>query len=119
MVPRSLLHAVVIMAVLSATGSIPAIAADSPQQLKAACDKGNAAACDSLGWRYWKGDGVKQDIAQASDLFRKSCATGDPHGCVNLGVMYAQGTGTGPDPVQAVALYRKACDGREPQAVLI
>ena len=60
MVRRSLLHALlVIMAVLSSVDSSPTLAADSLQQLNAACEKGYAAACDSLGWMYWKGDGVK------------------------------------------------------------
>ncbi|MCL2186748.1 MAG: SEL1-like repeat protein, partial [Treponema sp.] len=41
-----------------------------------ATDQGSSAAQFNLGWCYYKGFGVAQDLATAVELFRKAAAQG-------------------------------------------
>lgn len=52
---RSLLHVLVVVAVLVSAGMNPSEAADDPQRLKAECEEGAATACNFLGVLYLKG----------------------------------------------------------------
>ncbi|MBM4120961.1 MAG: sel1 repeat family protein, partial [Nitrospira sp.] len=58
---------------------------------------------------YKKGEGVKQNLAEAADWYRKACDGGDAWGCANLGLMYKKGTGVKQDFFQAGEVFRKAC----------
>ena len=85
--------------------------AQTPEALQRGCDRGVAAACAYLGFRYEIGDGVRQDNSKAVELYTKGCDGGDAGGCSNLGLMYAKGDGVRQDKSKAVELYTKACDG--------
>lgn len=116
---RSLLYALLVVAGLIVTGVTRPDAAESPEQLKAACDKGTAVACEDLGHLYLNGTGVKQDDSHAVALFRRACDRGAMGGCSSLAWMYQEGRGVDQDDKQAVALFRKACDGEGLQAAII
>jgi uncharacterized protein len=47
---RALLLVLNVLGTLVSIGVRPSEAAGDPQQLKTACEKGDAAACESLGW---------------------------------------------------------------------
>lgn len=111
MTVRTLLPACIVVGVLVLVGMHPAEAADQPQQLKAACERGTPTACNALGLLHMKGEGVKPDETRAAAMFRKACDIGDPSSCSNLGVMYAEGVGVQQDDVQAAVFSRRACDG--------
>lgn len=64
---------------------------------------------------YLKGKGVKQDEAQAVDLFRKACDRNSGESCYNVGVAYEYGRGVGQDNAQALNYYSKACDMKDPE----
>ncbi len=83
------------------------------QELKVGCDKGTAFVCSSLGRMYYTGQGVKQDVFQAVDLFRKACDGEDAFGCISLGTMYAEGQGVKQSDTDALTYYGKACDLRD------
>jgi len=93
----SLFCALLVVGGLLITGVTPSDAAESPEQLKAACEKGKADACDDLGFLYLKGAGVKQDDSHAVALFRRACDTGALRGCDYLGWMYQEERGVNQD----------------------
>ena len=107
------LHMLRVLAMLVLVGTSSSEAAETPQQLKAACEKGNANACASLGMLYVKGDGVKEDNFQAVALFRKACDGGNALGCANLGIMYEYGAGVRQDNAEALKYFGKVCDLKE------
>jgi|CXWL01.1.fsa_nt_gi TPR repeat protein len=108
-----LLHMLRVLAVLVLVGATPSEAAETPQQLKAACEKGTANACASLGMLYVEGEGVKKDNFQAVALFRKACDGGNALGCGNLGIMYEYGAGVRQDNDEALKYFGKVCDLKE------
>ena len=85
--------------------------AQTPEALQRGCDRGVAAACAHLGFRYAWGVGVRQDKSKAVELYTKACDGGDATGCFSLGVRYEKGDGVRQDKSKAVELYTKACDG--------
>lgn len=61
---------------------------DNPQdQLKGvsfyrkACDSDYARSCSSLGYVYFKGQGVTTDLAKAASFYRKACELGEVEAC--------------------------------------
>ncbi|MFC2344547.1 tetratricopeptide repeat protein [Campylobacter sp.] len=66
--------------------------------------------CYNLGILYSNGQGVKQDIKKAVELFSKACEAGDIKGCYNLGFSYASGQGVNKDKQAAKKYFGKACD---------
>ena len=62
------------------------------------CDKRDAYSCTNLGYMYWRGLGVKKDLAKMIGLYTKGCSGGDPSGCHNLGVQSLSAGGIGPFP---------------------
>jgi len=60
--------------------------------------------------RYYEGDGVPQDDAQAAAWLRKAAEQGYAMAQFNLGIMYANGQGVPQDDAQAVAWLRKAAE---------
>jgi TPR repeat protein len=79
---------------------------DTPQ---AACKRGDARACASLGRLYEQGLGVPKDESQAATLFEEACTDGAAEGCVNLGWLYEDGRGVPKDERRAAALFERAC----------
>jgi hypothetical protein len=56
------------------------------------------------------GNGIKQDVGVAIELYRKAADLGDTTALNNLGVMYGRGEGVSRDSAQAVAYFRRAAD---------
>lgn len=113
MTSRSLLLAFMVLGTLSLSVVSSSEAADDPQQLRAACEKGTARACADLGQLYSLGESVKQNNFQAVSLFRKACDSGDTLGCGLLGIMYEHGQGVRQDNAEALKYYGKVCDLHE------
>jgi TPR repeat protein len=80
---------------------------------QAFCEAGDARACNSRGFDYWNGTGVKKDPAKAIELFRKACDAGNAEACVNLAAGYENGLGIKKDVARANELYRSACEAGE------
>jgi TPR repeat protein len=77
-----------------------------------ACSGGSAEGCTSLGLLYDEGKGVKRDLNQALELWRKGCAGNSPanaRGCHLLAISHDLGVGVAKDPARARMLYGKAC----------
>lgn len=76
--------------------------------LKRRAEAGNASDQYALGLRYFDGNGVAKDPAQAVVWWRKAAEQGDAEAQYNLGWAYSNGEGVPKDAAQAVAWYRKA-----------
>lgn len=81
MIGRLLLHTSILFVTLISAGVSPSEAVDNPQELNAACEKGDATACDSLGSLYLLGKGVEHDNMKASIFYNKACAGGNQYSC--------------------------------------
>ena len=71
-------------------------------------EQGNAAAQNSLGWMYYKGQGVPQDDKAAEQWYRRAAEQGDADAQSNLGVMYVKGQGVPQDYKAAAQWFRRA-----------
>ncbi len=60
------------------------------------------------GAKYYQGDGVPQDFAQALEWFQRAADQGHVGALNDIGVMYELGQGVPKDPAKAVEWYRKA-----------
>lgn len=69
-----------------------------------------APAQNSIGNRYYNGQGVEQDYAQAVEWYKKAAEQGHADAQKNLGWMYRNGYGIKQDYVTAVDWYRKAAE---------
>ena len=101
------------MVALLSLGLAQAVWADNVsdfQKTFQAAEQGNAQAQLDLGVMYYKGEGVRQDYAQAVQWFRKAAEQGVAEAQHNLGVAYDQGLGSRQDDAQAVQWYRKAAE---------
>jgi TPR repeat protein len=78
----------------------------------ARCEGGDAAACNSAGKLYARGERVALDYQRADTLFLRACDLGEPDGCYQAGMLVTGGTlGDPPDFGRALGLYQRACDG--------
>jgi serine/threonine protein kinase len=75
-----------------------------------ACNGGNQASCNHLGFMYRNGEGVPQNYTRASELFSSACNAGSTGGCDNLGILYDKGWGVPQDSSRAASIFLKACD---------
>jgi TPR repeat protein len=79
----------------------------------------------NLGLSYKKGEGVEQDLAQATKWFRAAALQGESSAMLNLGRLYEKGEGVEKDLAQAYAYYKVAAldygdrDARRPLAQLL
>ncbi len=69
---------------------------------------GDRAAQRELGQRYYGGDGVPRDFAQAAQWWQKSATSGDDQAQVLLAVLLFKGEGVEQDRAQAVRWWRTA-----------
>jgi serine/threonine protein kinase len=83
---------------------------EAAELFKQACEGGNAASCNHLGFMYRSGEGVAQDYSRAYALFSGACNAGSTGGCDNLGILYDKGWGVAQDSSRAAAIFLKACD---------
>lgn len=77
----------------------------------AACAKGWADGCSSLGALYRMGvAGLPEDKPRAASLLADACTRGSAAGCADLGLMHKLGDGVARDPAKALTLLGRACD---------
>ena len=79
-------------------------------KLRAAAEEGDAAAQFDLGKRYYNGDGVEKDHAEAVKWYRKAAEQGHADAQNALGDCCYFGNGTAKDWAEAVKWYRKAAE---------
>jgi len=91
---------------LADTGKKPAVSL--AQTLLVRAQAGDADAQLKMGGRYFKGDGVTQDYAQAAKWFLMAAQQGQAQAQFNLGMMYATGQGVTQDHPVSVQWYRRA-----------
>ena len=72
--------------------------------------QGDADAQIRLGWRYIRGDGVKQDQAEAVKWFSKAAEQGHPSAQVLLSLCYSNGNGISKNPAKAQEWWYKSLD---------
>ena len=84
----------------------------------ARCDAGEAKACHSLAFRYYRGVGVSRDEKRARGLHARilplaesACKKGDLNGCAFAGVVIVDAIDPHRDLVRAGKLAERACAG--------
>ena len=93
-----------------------AAVANGLAETKARADKGDAQAQYRLGWRYYKGDGVAKDAAEAVKWWRKAAEQGQVDAQTDVGNCYHEGDGVAKDAVEAVKWLGKAAEQGQPDA---
>ncbi len=78
------------------------------EQLLEKAEKGDKQAQSDLGWAYEKGNGVKQDYAEAVKWYRKAAEQGHTWAQVQLGLCYDRGNGVAQDFSEAFDWFMKA-----------
>lgn len=73
-------------------------------------DAGNDVAQATLGYLYYVGEGVEQDLPFALDLYARAADQGNPDAQYNLAVAYAFGEGVAQDFSLAVQWYTRAAE---------
>jgi hypothetical protein len=91
-------------------GETEPVQPDSLAALKARAEKGESAAQFSLGWCYFKGEGVPQDYGEAVKWYRKAAEQGNARAQCNLGWCYHAGRGVPKDYVESAKWFRKAAE---------
>ena len=77
---------------------------------RADAELGKVEAQIKLGFRYYNGDEVEQDVKEAVKWFRKAAEQGNAIAQACLGDFYMGGEGVEKDAEEAVRWYRKAAD---------
>lgn len=80
-------------------------------------EQGNYAALNNLGVSYQNGDGVKQDLVKAVDLYWKAVKQGYGMAMINLGRCYQKGEGVDQNWNTAIDLFWEAFDAGEDSAI--
>jgi hypothetical protein len=81
-----------------------------------ACEGGMSGACESLGDRFRRGDGVPENKARALAFYQRVCDSGNSSVCVTVGKMYARGEGTPQDRERAFSIFQRECNHRDAEA---
>lgn len=112
--PKSLYH----LATLHDTGydSIPVDSAVSTALYRLSAEKGFAPAMNYLGYRYFNGDYVRQDVDSALYWMAKAAGAGDAKAASNLGYLLSHDDAVTRDYPQAVYWLTKAADTGLPVA---
>jgi uncharacterized protein len=71
---------------------------------------GDEHAQNQLGVMYYRGEGVRQDYAEAARWYRKAAEQGNVVSQVNLADLYRDGKGVPQDYAEAARWYRKAAE---------
>lgn len=77
-------------------------------ELRARVEAGDTHALVELGNRYFFGDAVDRDIAQAFRLYLRAAEAGNDAGMVNVASCYRRGEGVAKNPDEAVKWYERA-----------
>lgn len=72
---------------------------------KKGCDLGDRLGCNSLGYIYKNGQGVKADLKKSEEYFIKACDLNDGNSCYNVGVMEQDS-----NDINEFIFFKKACD---------
>ena len=80
------------------------------EELKKRANGGNASAQNSLGLRYYKGEGVEQDYSKAREWIEKAANQGNASAQNNMGYLYEEGKGVEQDYTKAKEWYEKAAN---------
>ena len=106
------------LATLHDTGydSIPVDSAASTALYRLSAEKGYAPAMNYLGFRYFNGDYVRQDIDSALYWLAKAAGAGDAKAASNLGYLLSHDDAVTRDYPQAVYWLTKASDAGLPVA---
>lgn len=94
----------------------PLAAAQPPDGLRERAEQGDAAAQAELGRRYYVGDGVPQDDAEAVGWTRLAAEQGHAPAQYSLGLLYFRGRGVAGDDAAAARWYRAAAEQGYPPA---
>ena len=79
-------------------------------EIKAKAEKGDAKAQCALGEMLYKGEGVKQDYAEAAKWFRKAAEQSEARAMTHLGLLYVSGNGVDKDAIQAFVWFQKSAE---------
>ena len=91
-------------------------AAQLPDGLRERAARGDAAAQAELGGRYYVGQGVPQDDAEAARWTRLAAEQGHAPAQYSLGLLYFRGRGVTGDDTAAARWYRAAAEQGHPPA---
>ena len=105
--------AAVVVAVLAASAPL---AAQLPDGLRERAERGDAAAQAEVGRRYYAGEGVPQDDAEAVRWTRLAAEQGHAPAQYALGLLYFRGRGVPGDDAAAGRWYRAAAGQGHPPA---
>ena len=84
---------------------------DSLADMKKWAEQGNAEYQVKVGWKYYAGKGVRQDVVLARQMFQKAASQGDRQGQGMLGLFYEKGLGgLRQNRTTAKEWYGKVCD---------
>ena len=105
---------------LAMAGAIPlaltTAAAQLPEDLRERAERGNVSAQAELGRRYYVGEGVPQDDAEAVRWTRLAAEQGHAPAQYSLGLLYFRGRGVAGDDAAAAHWYRAAAEQGHPPA---
>lgn len=106
------------LATLHDTGfdSIPIDSAASTALYRLSAEKGYAPAMNYLGFRYFNGDYVRQDVDSALYWLAKAAGAGDAKAASNLGYLLSHDAEVTRDYPQAIYWLTKAADSQLPVA---
>ena len=107
---------------LAMAGAIPLAAAlamaaaQLPEDLRERAGRGDVSAQAELGRRYYVGEGVAQDDAEAARWTRLAAEQGHAPAQYSLGLLYYRGRGVTGDDTAAARWYRAAAEQGHPPA---
>ena len=78
--------------------------------LRRRAEAGEADAQYELGCKYYEGDSVARDYAEALKWYRKAAAQDHNSGLCDVGYCYRNGTGVKQDYAKAIPFYRQAAE---------
>jgi len=96
--------------------ALPLAAVQHPDGLRERAEQGEAAAQAELGRRYYAGEGVPQDDAEAARWTRLAAEQGHAPAQYSLGLLYFRGRGVDGDDAAAARWYRAAAEQGHPPA---
>ena len=80
------------------------------QKITKLANSGDTEAQNNLGYRYYSGQGVSKNYAEAIKWFRMAANQGFAEAQFNLGTMYYNGEGVLQNYTEAMKWYKKAAD---------
>jgi TPR repeat protein len=79
-------------------------------RLQSAATGGDSKSMYRLAEKYWTGDGVARDHAQAATWYEKAALSGHDDAMTRMGILHENGRGVAQSYEKAAAWYRKAAD---------